>query len=121
MNAYYFGCWSPREKGHFLYDQHGMARRSDSFALPVRAEFLDSSLLFGVPDVPGNAVVFRGRGWTLLSFWDRSGDSRPASNSTFILQGNLSFEEAVEASKAAFPQRWSLITFAITEQPNAVS
>lgn len=119
MDAYYFGCLSPREKGHFLYDQNGRSRRSEAVGLPIRAEFLDGSLLFGVPDVPGNAVLFHGRGWTFLSFWDRSGDSRGASNSTFILRGTLSFEDAIEAAKAAFPQRWSLIKFDVTEYKDA--
>lgn len=115
MIAFYFGCWSPKEKGHYLYDQNGTTRHAYNCLMPIRMESLDGGLLNGVPDKEGNAVVFRGRGKTLLSFWDRSGDSRPASNSTFILLGDLSFEDAVEAAKAEFPQRWSLIAFDVVE------
>lgn len=116
MKAYYFGCWSPDRCGHFLYDENGRnAERTAKNLLPVKLESLDGGLLNGVPDVPGNAVLFHGRGWTLLSFWDRSGDKRGASNSTFLLPGRLQFGLAVETAKDLFPQRWSLITFALTE------
>lgn len=116
MNAYYFGCWSPALCGHYLFDEaghHADERRVPG--LPIRPTLLDGGLLFGVPDKEGNAVLFHGRGCTLLSFWDRSGDRRGASNSSFILPGRLQFGLAVETAKAAFPQRWSLIEFAVTE------
>jgi hypothetical protein len=116
MDAYFFGCWSPDRLGHFLYDQNGCkppcARNRE---LPIRADFLDGSLLFNVPDVPGHAVLFHGRGWTFLSFWDRSGDSRPHSNSTFLLRGELTFAEAVTQAQQAFPARWARIQFPVTQ------
>ncbi len=79
--------------------------------LPLKQAMLDGGLLNGVSDVPGNAVMFWGRGWTFLSFWDRSGDSRPNSNSTFLFEGEYSFEEAVELAKEIFPTRWSIIKY----------
>lgn len=120
MDAYYFGCWSPKLIGHYLYDVDGRnAGRSAENLLPISVKSLDGGLLNGVPDAEGNAVLFQGRGWTLLSFWDRSGDSRRGSSSTFVLWGRLQFSLAVETAKAAFPQRWALITFAVTEATNA--
>lgn len=116
MKPFYFGCWSPARCGHYLFDQEGHhADERRVPGLPIRPTLLDGGLLFGVPDVEGNAVLFHGRGCTLLSFWDRSGDSRGASNSSFILPDLLTFESAVEAAELAFPERWKLIKFRITE------
>lgn len=116
MNAFYFGCWSPTRIGHYLYDTNGRnAERSAEKLLPIKATAMDGALLNGVPDKEGNAVLFHGRGCTLLSFWDRSGDSRGGSSSTFVLPDLLTFESAVEAAELAFPERWSRIKFRITE------
>lgn len=112
--TYYFGCWSPSELGHHLYREDGRpvyaattGRRVLDIPIDVRA--LDGCLLQGIPDVPGSAALWHGRGWTILSFWDRSGDDRPGSNSSFLLPGRLAFTEAVQAAKESFPQRWELI------------
>lgn len=121
MIAFYFGCWSPDKTGHFLYNSHGQKIREDIKDFPMRPTALDGSLLNGVPDKQGNAVLFHGRGWTLLSFWDRSGDSRPASNSTFVFHDELTFESAVEEAQLAFPGRWSRIKFAVTEYESGVA
>jgi hypothetical protein len=32
----------------------------------------------------GEARIHHVEGWTVLAFWDRSGDSRPSSHSTFV-------------------------------------
>lgn len=121
MNDYYFGCWSPEHIGHYLYNREGrLIRPRQADNLPIDPMALDASLLFGVLDVPGNAVVFRGRDYTILSFWDRSGDHRPGSNSAFILKGDLLLPSAIATAKAVFPQRWSLITFSLIEhQPQS--
>lgn len=116
MKAYYFGCWSPQRIGHYLYDADGHnAERTAEKLLPMRPVSFDGGLLNGVPDKQGSAVLFHGRGYTLLSFWDRSGDSRPGSSSTFILPGTLTFESAVEDAELTFPERWSRILFAVRE------
>jgi hypothetical protein len=41
--------------------------------------------------------------WTVVSFWDQSGDSRPASNSSFVMWGVHDFRHAAEAARQRFP------------------
>lgn len=116
MNTYYFGCWSPQRLGHYLYTPDGRrALRDPQRELPVREDVLDGGLLAGIPDVPGHAVLFHGRGWTLLSFWDRSGDARPNSTSTFVLRGDFTFAQALAQAQQAFPARWALLQVPVRE------
>lgn len=44
------------------------------------------------------------KGWTALSFWDRTGDSRGASNSTFLINRPVDFKEGIELAQASWPQ-----------------
>ena len=56
------------------------------------------------------AALSRLGGWgvSALSFWDRTGDSRPGSNSTFFAPGlTISAEDIVAGSKRLFPQVWA--------------
>ena len=55
-------------------------------------------------------------GWTVISFWDRTVDSRGNSNSAFVIYGKFSFSEAVEISKQAFPEIWNRFTFTLVER-----
>lgn len=66
-------------------------------------------------EVEGEAKVTQLVGWTILSFADRSVDSRPMSHSTFALRGELDFAGAVDAASEAFPQVFERFTFKITE------
>lgn len=61
----------------------------------------------------GPAVLHYKDGWTALSFWDRSGDSRPGSHSTFILRGTHEFDVALEIAKMHFPEVFERIKFSV--------
>lgn len=71
-------------------------------------------------EIEGEALVHHKDGWTALSFWDRSIDPRPASNSTYFARGALTFAEIVELAKQHYPRRWACMKFEVREmQPAA--
>lgn len=92
--ALYFGAWSPRRLGHFLYEPNGMtARREDYPDLYWSDALMDGGLLTNgrVPDKPDGRVFYTVGGaealWYAFYWWDRSGDSRGNSNSGFYVRG----------------------------------
>ena len=113
----YFGCESKEHIGHFVYDS------------AMRKVDRDHKWLWGLdgmlpPDwthKEGIARVHRfrdplnGGPLTLVAFWDRSADTRPGSNSVFVLGGtSLTNEEALAQAKAAFPTVWKRFGFEVT-------
>lgn len=130
MRSFYFGSTGD---GHFLYTPTGeRLRRADAIAT-LPPEFAGG---FG----PGKAPSARGVGpdqtlcpekragqpqgvarlhhalapdgtpWTAIAFWDRTGDSRPGSNSAFLFEGTLTFEAACAAAFEHFPAVWRRMT-----------
>lgn len=88
----YFGQRS--DGGHFL--QYSSSRTlyqdRDSTGFPWSHKLLDAGLLKNgkVPDLPDGRVFWTCGGvplWLAFFWWDRSGDSRPGSNSGFYVQG----------------------------------
>jgi hypothetical protein len=61
----------------------------------------------------GKAHVTHGNGWTALSFWDMSVDTRPASHSTYIAEGDFTFEQMVEMASRRFAVRWNRMKFQV--------
>ena len=116
---YYFGCW--RGVGHYLHASTG-ERLSlvDAWRLPrdfpCRPAALDSSFLPPrLPQVEGRATLVHLNGWTVLSFWDRSGDARPGSHSTFIVRGTHPFDVFCAMAQRTFPQVWARMPFLVVE------
>lgn len=110
--TFYFGVRGARERdlGHFLWPPALVTTVHENppfqAAHPnwLRSNFLDG--LYAPHDVKEQervATLNHIGGWTVLAFWDRSGDKRGASNGAFILSGRLSFEAAVTRAEAAFP------------------
>ena len=106
--ALYFGYG---DGGHFLRHPDGSSTlRPSRFGLHWGCEHLDGGLLKnrGVPDKPDGRVHWTCGGtplWIAMFWWDRSGDSRGASNSGFYVQG-FSHKEAQAALDYACRQ-WS--------------
>lgn len=126
MRVYYFGPWD--QAGHHLRDENGYSAYKAEAAIPWTLYELDGRMqphktgcrkgnycgCTGGPE--GVALVHHRNGWTALSFWDRSVDTRGASNSTYIAEGAaFSFEEMVQIASERFAYRWKKMNFPITE------
>lgn len=54
-------------------------------------------------------------GWSIISFWDRTGDSRHQSNSSFLVEGNVPQEQLWKAAREAFPKIFDRFDFDFVE------
>jgi hypothetical protein len=66
----------------------------------------------------GEAKLHHKDGWTAIAFWDNSVDDRPGSTSTFVMEGEYDFDEALAIAKENFPsifERYSFEVVNITE------
>lgn len=118
MLPIYFGCWG--EMGHYLWTPRH-TRPADA-EVPVFAGRggwnLDGKFCPIDPkEREGICALTHFKDWTVLSFWDRSGDKRGKSNSTFLLPGMLGQQEALDAAKAAFPIIFARFSFAVRFTP----
>ncbi len=56
--------------------------------------------------------------YCVISFWDRSVDSRPGSHSTFLLFADKCFNDALADCRAAFPEVFSRFKFEVKLRAN---
>ena len=112
----YFGVKEKGRAGHFLYDER--LRHVGDPALFARLVELGIDGVRCPVDTrrEGAARVTLADEFTILSFWDYSGDSRPGSNSNFIETGVHSFEEMLERARRAFPSLFARFHFEITNE-----
>jgi hypothetical protein len=109
---FYFGCWD--RSGHFLVTPGGRHVYDNPKDFPVREGILDGGLLPPFqPQVEGRAVLVHLSGWTILSFWDRSVDTRGGCSSSFVMRGTLDFVAATQRARERFPQVWNRYTFEV--------
>lgn len=114
----YFGVWRKPAPGHYLYNPDG--GWADGRRLPFLESILDAGLLpQKEPQYEGYLHRALIGGWTILSFWDRSGDSRPGSNSSFLVRGEHSTADALEHARAAFPHQFARFNFPLQETARA--
>lgn len=101
MTPLYFGCWGG--VGHYLRSPDGSHVRGgwdlDGPYCPYEGRWRT-----GQPEGQARLTLEPER--TVISFWDRSVDRRGGSHSTFVLPPGLTFDEAVEQARAAFPAIW---------------
>ena len=57
----------------------------------------------------GKRYYYQKDGWTLVSWWDRSGDKRGDSIAAFAMQGTYTADEAEAHARRAFPAVWARI------------
>lgn len=119
-SVFYFGCWGA--VGHYLWTPD---RRWVRSAGPFADRDLDTPFCPSMtPDTRGRtptdqlegvAALHHRDGWTVLSFWDRSVDSRGGSHSTYVLEGTHAFDDAVRLAREAFPAVWARYSFDVRE------
>jgi hypothetical protein len=119
--AYFSGHRRGGSQGHWLYGAGSPLRAVYSDERRKVGELfmlsaLDCGFLGGGRQVEGQAALWHRvepTPWTVLSFWDRSGDSRPGCCASFLLQGRLGFEAAVEEARRHFPALFERFTFEV--------
>lgn len=116
--AFYYGCWD--RPGHFMRAAEGLglryskAEREFTEKNPWGYE-VDSGLCPDGPEIQGRALLHHKDDWTVLSFWDRSVDKRGKCNSNFLLEGTLSFDEALAEAKRLFPTVFARFQFEVVQ------
>lgn len=124
---FYFGPWD--EPGHFLTSEHGQhVRKGERDTLPwdewagevdgklqPHAATCNGRSYCGCLQPEGAAILHHKKGWTALSFWDRSVDGRGGCNSTYFAKGTFTFDEMVEMAKTRFARRWNKMKFEVTK------
>lgn len=99
--------------GHNLYAPHFANGYEWRKRLPFPYYLCDSRFCIQ-DDLPWNHPEYQLQGrcalhhvqdWSIVAFWDRSGDGRHGSNSAFLLnKKRASYWEVICAAKQAFPQ-----------------
>lgn len=103
-NVLYFGCLRAGNRGHAWYAPGLRPLPSRSWLSPTLRAYIDA--VFPPDDteqVEGRYTVSHAHGFTVVAWWDRSGDSRRASNSAFVSPGRWGGESVVRAGLEAFP------------------
>jgi len=118
MKIYFFGVQDAGRAGHYLSELvDGQLRHVDVTRL--RLPFLYTKLDGGfLPDTRGKRELeVQGLwhhtfvdGWSIISCWDRTGDSRYASNASFVVEGMFDIGEMKRIAAAACPALWNRIS-----------
>jgi len=112
MKILYFGCY--RDKGHYFWSEgFSKPRWSDTVTQIPWGIQVDTGLCPKGPQIQGRAAFHQKDGWTAISFWDRTVDTRPGSHSTFLCENTLDFDAMVALCKETFPTIWERYTFEV--------
>lgn len=118
VEVYFFGRWNV--PGHYLYTPRRMCAHVPDIWGPYGGKIdgklqplVDERGRDTLEEVEGAASLHMrtaadGKRWTVLAFWDRSGDKRGHSNSNFLAvspegRGFFTFEQMVELAELHFP------------------
>jgi hypothetical protein len=111
MRVVYFGCLKnayvngrfAMELGHGMYGVTLMSLHPDQRKdIPWDYYRVDGQLPPSNDRTQGKCVLTYRGGWTAISFWDYTGDSRGGSNSNFLIEGIFTFEDAVAIAREHF-------------------
>lgn len=111
--VYFFGCY--RDGGHYYFDpetEQSIGRRE---APGPWGLLIDGRLAPPNDSTANKAIVTHKDGWTALSFWDYTIDSRGNSNANFLTRGEYDFAEMIELATEQWPQIMQRFKTAITE------
>lgn len=117
MKCFYFGAWSKDRLGHYLHAPGGSTSRMYEEMLPFACSILDSRLLPNGEEVEGRVQRSVINGWTVLSFWDRSADSRGKSNSAFVMEGVHDSNTVIRVAREQFPAVFERFSFPLQLPP----
>ena len=114
MKPLYFGVLDPKQSGHHLYDPDLRALRDSSLPAWLKMSNLDGDFCIHRPGQPQGVALVHHLGdvindVTVMAMWDRTGDSRPGSSSTFVVEGTHDFEAMCKHASEAFPSVWKRI------------
>lgn len=134
MELYFFGVPKARTYGHAPYDQNlipldkevrrGLPFRfgwdsggdnGDPTRWTVSRDLLYDDGEYESYSDQGRARMHWFEGWSILAFWDRTGDHRGGSMSCFLASEILSFDELVAAAREAYPTIWKRFTFDVVD------
>lgn len=101
LRVWFFGCFGA--PGHYLRRPDGHTEWAAG-AQPW-GWTIDGGLCGGdkyaTPD--GKTYEHHKDGWTAVAFWDQSGDSRPASNTVFLVNAEATTAEVIAAAREQWP------------------
>lgn len=114
MTILYLGVW-PGSTGHFVYSPKARLSMRDAPKTPWGKQgiSIEDDVVFQVmepvprsrrQEIQGVRHIEQKEGWTLICWWDRSGDPRHGSLSAFALEGILDGDVAELRARDAFPQ-----------------
>lgn len=106
---FYFGCYI--EKGHYFWEPFNKTKVVHWPKYQPWGVILDGGLL-----TKGDYFFEQRDGWTCLSFWDQSVDTRPGSNGAFLCNEIVTPAELVRRAQKGWPE-----VFARSGFPNLVA
>lgn len=126
MTAYFFGVWPGRTAGHDCHLPGGQSAPRGSNPSPWGATgsypiagmkcypYMGCKLVGGFPDAfapepEGVRYHDQRDGWTLVAWWDRSGDRRGGSVAAFAFDETLTPDAAEARARELFPSVWQRI------------
>lgn len=98
---FYFGVWEAGKAGHHLYPV--------GFTTSFRGEVLflgrklDQGFCPAGAQAQGAVKLWHKAGFTVASWWDRTGDSRYGSHATFGVNGTYTFAEMMDFIQRKYP------------------
>lgn len=111
---FYCGCHG--DSGHYLWTEDEATSHS-FWKLQPWGKGIDGDLQPFARNgyvVPNGAARFtQEHGWSALSWWDNSIDTRPGSHSTFVVEGAYSAEEVLAMARVRFPWVFSRFQYEI--------
>ena len=108
----FFGVWSPDQKGHYTYSPDGRTLYSNQVPSELTGGRFDGGDLGPPGGLKGpqkqgeraHYIVPTTQGlWSVISMWDRTGDSRFNSCAAFLAKGTLTADEVWAKAQEAFP------------------
>lgn len=126
MKVWWFGCATkPDTAGHGLHaaqpPYHGREAYEEYKSFPFQWETLDGQFAprtktkgayeKGAEFPQGEARLTYIKGWTVVAFWDRTGDSRGNSNTAFVFDAFLGSADALRIAREKFPKLFERFTF----------